>query len=41
MSDEEIEWVDNYHHTVYDRLAPLMTEEERAWLAAATRPLDR
>ncbi len=41
MSDEEIEWVDNYHHTVYDRLAPLMTEEERTWLAAATRPLDR
>ena len=41
MSDEEIEWVDNYHHTVYDRLAPLMTEEERTWLADATRPLDR
>lgn len=41
MSDDEIEWVDNYHHTVYDRLAPLMSESERAWLADATRPLDR
>ena len=40
MSAAEIKWVNDYHHTVYDRLAPLMTEEERAWLAAATAPLD-
>lgn len=39
MSADEIEWVNNYHCTVYDRLAPLMTEEERTWLAAATAPL--
>lgn len=39
MSADEIEWVNNYHRTVYDRLAPLMTEEERIWLAAATAPL--
>lgn len=39
MSADEIEWVNNYHRTVYDRLAPLMTEEERTWLAAATAPL--
>ena len=39
MSDSEIEWVNNYHRTVYDRLAPLMNDEERAWLAAATARL--
>lgn len=39
MTAGEIKWVDDYHRTVYDRLAPLMTEEERAWLAAATAPL--
>ncbi len=39
MSDSEIEWVDNYHRTVYDRLSPLMDEAERSWLAAATAPL--
>ncbi len=39
MTPEEIEWVNNYHKTVYDRLAPALTEEEREWLAAATAPL--
>ncbi|MBD5301000.1 MAG: aminopeptidase P family protein [Bacteroides sp.] len=39
MSDAEVEWVNNYHRTVYDRLAPLMTDDERAWLATATAPL--
>ncbi len=39
MSAEEIRWVDDYHRTVYDRLAPLMEADERQWLAAATAPL--
>ncbi|MCM1076491.1 MAG: aminopeptidase P family protein [Bacteroides sp.] len=39
MSGAEIEWVNNYHRMVYDRLAPLMTEDEREWLTAATAPL--
>lgn len=39
MSAAEIEWVNNYHRTVYDRLAPLMEADEREWLAAATAPL--
>lgn len=41
MSDEEINWVNEYHKTVYDRLAPLMEADEREWLAAATAPLSR
>ncbi|MDE5988267.1 MAG: aminopeptidase P family protein [Duncaniella sp.] len=40
MSAEEIKWVDDYHKTVYDRLAPLMEADEREWLAAATAPLN-
>ena len=39
MSPEEIEWVNNYHRTVYDRLAPALTDEERTWLADACAPL--
>ena len=40
MTDEEIAWVDTYHATVAERLMPaLATEEERTWLAAATKPL--
>lgn len=39
MSPDEIEWVNNYHKMVYDRLAPSLTESEREWLAAATAPL--
>jgi len=39
MSESEIEWVNNYHRTVYDRLAPSLTPDERAWLAEATKAL--
>ena len=41
MSDSEIEWVNNYHRMVYDRLSPLMDETERTWLANATAPLSK
>lgn len=39
MSETQIGWVDAYHATVYDRLAPALTEAEQAWLKAATAPL--
>ncbi len=39
MTPEEIKWVDDYHRTVYDRLSPSLTPDEREWLAAATAPL--
>lgn len=39
MTDDEIAWVNGYHHTVYERLAPSLTPDERAWLADATAPL--
>ncbi len=41
MSDSEIDWVNEYHSTVYESLAPMLNETERRWLAAATAPLSR
>lgn len=38
MTDEEVRWLDDYHRLVYERLAPLLDEEERRWLAGVTEP---
>lgn len=40
MTEDEIEWVDNYHATVYERLLPaLSTLAEKEWLAEHTKAL--
>ncbi|MBD5233896.1 MAG: aminopeptidase P family protein [Bacteroidales bacterium] len=39
MTAEEIEWVNNYHATVRERLSPMLNDSERAWLEAHTAPL--
>lgn len=39
MSEAEKAWVNAYHARVYDSLSPLLDDDERAWLAAATAPL--
>ncbi len=39
MTPEEIKWVDDYHRLVRERLTPLLTADEAAWLAAKTEPL--
>lgn len=41
LSEEEIEWINNYHKMVYDRLSPLVDEEEKAWLAEKTSPISK
>ncbi len=42
MSDEEIDWVNNYHSTVRATLLPLLeNENQRQWLTAKTEPLCR
>ena len=41
LSDQEIDWVNQYHKQVYDRLSPHLTEEETTWLADKTSPLCR
>lgn len=39
MTREEIEWVNDYHREVRERLTPLLSAEEAAWLAEKTAPL--
>jgi Xaa-Pro aminopeptidase len=39
MSAQEIAWLDAYHTRVWEAVAPLVSEETRAWLEEATRPL--
>lgn len=41
MTDEEIEWLNNYHRKVYNRLSPLLNEEEQNWLKEKTKTLTR
>lgn len=41
MSDDEIDWVNEYHKVVYDRLSPVATDEEKEWLRIRTQPLSR
>jgi Xaa-Pro aminopeptidase len=38
---EEIAWLDAYHTRVFETLSPLLDDETRAWLTAATRRLAR
>ncbi len=39
LTPEEIQWLNDYHRMVYDRLAPHLDEAERQWLADATKEL--
>ena len=36
MTPEEIQWLNDYHSMVYERLAPYLNEDEKAWLRKAT-----
>ena len=40
LSEAEIAWLDAYHATVREALAPLLDDDTAAWLATVTRPLD-
>ena len=39
LSEEEREWLNNYHHRVYERLSSHLTEGEKEWLRVATLPI--
>lgn len=39
MTPEEIKWVNDYHKLVRERLTPLLTADEAAWLAEKTKEL--
>ena len=39
LTNEEIEWLNGYHQTVYEKLSPSLNKEEQAWLKEATSSL--
>lgn len=41
LTNEEIEWLNNYHQTVYEKLSPDLNEEEKVWLQEATASLKK
>ena len=36
LTNEEIEWLNNYHQIVYEKLSPNLNEEEKVWSQEAT-----
>lgn len=36
---EEIDWLNAYHRSVYEKLSPFLDEEEKIWLENATKPI--
>src|SRR5690606_28358854 len=41
LTPAETDWLDAYHAAVFEKLAPAMSETDRAWLEAACAPLER
>ena len=41
LTSEEIQWLNDYHQMVFDRLSPHLSAEEVAWLKEATEPLKK
>lgn len=41
MQQDEIDALNAYHQSVYEKLSPFMTEEENAWLKVYTRPISK
>ena len=39
MLPEEIDWLNNYHDMVYEKLSPYLTEDEKEWLWEATKAI--
>lgn len=39
LSTEEREWLNNYHHRVYESLSPYLEGNEKGWLRKATLPI--
>ena len=39
LTDEEISWLNGYHHMVYEQLAPHLDEDVRQWLRKNTLPV--
>lgn len=40
LTQNEKDWLNNYHHMVYERLSPYMSIPEKKWLKVVTRRID-
>lgn len=41
LTDEEIEWLNTYHKTVYEKISPFLEVDEKKWLEEATKPISK
>ena len=41
MTERELERLNDYHKKVYETIGPLLTEEEKRWLAGRTAPINK
>lgn len=41
LTDDDVRRLNRYHSLVYQRLAPYLSEDERSWLAEATKPIGK
>ncbi len=39
LSTDELNWLNDYHKEVYEKLSPYLDEEEKAWLHAASKEI--
>ena len=40
LTAEEVEWLNSYHRTVYEKLSPRLDEETREWLKEACEAIE-
>lgn len=41
MTDEEIDWINAYHVRVYKEVSPLLSDEEKSYLAYKCAAIER
>jgi Xaa-Pro aminopeptidase len=39
LDSKELQWINNYHHMVYEKLSPCLNEEEKIWLKEQTKEI--
>ena len=39
LTADEINWINAYHQAVYEKLSPMLNDEERAWLKDKTEAI--
>ena len=39
LTESEKRWLNNYHSACFEKIAPALNDEDRAWLANVTRPI--